>query len=140
MFKWACEYSIEADISLQTAWDFYANPINWPKWEERLDVCSLEGEFKTGAKVKVKIKNKPVQFSILITEVKPFHEYRTLVNVLFTSQESLTIFQAISPTQTRITQKVFVNSLFTPFMRSTLRKNMEKGRLKYIQAVAQLQG
>lgn len=140
MFKWSHEHSIEVDAPLQTAWDFYVNPSNWPKWEDRFDSCALEGQFKTGAKVKAKIKNMSAHLLILVTDVKPYHECRCLVKVPFSTQESLCTFQEISPGKTRMVLKIYVISLLAPFMKSTFLKNVEKSNAKCIQAFAEFTG
>jgi len=38
MFTWSYKYSMDVDLPLKTAWNFYTNPTNWPKWEDRLVV------------------------------------------------------------------------------------------------------
>lgn len=137
MFKWFHEYSIEIDAPLQPIWDFLTTPSNWPKWINQFDSCLLEGDFKTGAKVKAKIKDKEAYLSIFITEVKPYSEYKMLVKTLFFNQESLCEIQEISPERTLITQKTYVLSLLTPFMKSYFRKSAEKSNPKCLEVLSQ---
>jgi hypothetical protein len=137
MFKWTHEYSLEVDLPLHMAWDFFTDPSNWPKWEDRFDTCFLDGAFETGAKVTVKIKNTSVHMGILITEVKLHREYRVLIRTLFSRQESLSTFQEISPEKTRIILHSWVISLFTPFMKKFFIKTVEKSCSKILQAFAE---
>lgn len=126
MFKWNNEDMMEVDMPLQKAWDFFTNPNNWPKWDDRLDICYFEGKLTTGSKVEVKIKNKPAKMMILVTDVRPYRECKSLVKVPFFTQESLCIFQEISADRTRITLKVCVISFFAPFLKKLLLKTMQK--------------
>lgn len=138
MFTWAHEDSIEVDLSLQKAWDFYMNPTNWLKWEDRFDAVVFGGSLTTGSLVKAKIKNKPVHIEIRITEVKPYHECKYLVKVLFFTQESICTFEELSSERTRIILKLKIYSLFTPFMKKLFLKNLEKYRSKCLDAFAKI--
>ena len=71
MFSWSHENVIEVDLPLQIAWDFYMNPVNIPKWEDRFGACVLEEELKGGSRVRAKIKNKAEE--ILICLLKSSH-------------------------------------------------------------------
>ena len=70
MFTWSHEDSMEVDLSLQKAWDFYTNLTNWLKWEDRFDAFVLEGTLRTGSQIKAKIKNKTIHIEMLGTEVR----------------------------------------------------------------------
>ena len=133
MFRWDHKYSIEVNASIKDAWDFFTNPSHWPKWERRFDVCFLIGDFKPGTPIKAKIKDKPIHIIILITEVKPYSEYRALVQNLFFRQESLVIFKELSSGITQITFQVCVLGPFVPFLKSTLLKNAEQAQAKLIE-------
>ncbi|MDP1608382.1 MAG: SRPBCC family protein [Chlamydiales bacterium] len=140
MFNWSHESSMEVDCSLQIAWDFFTNPSNWPKWEDRFDACVLDEELKAGSKIKVKFKNKPIQILILVAEVKPYHECKYLIKPPFFTQESLCTFQEISPEKTRITLKICIISFFVPFVKTILLKNVEKFYSKCARAFAEIAG
>lgn len=115
MFRWGHKSSIEVNASIKDAWDFFTNPSHWPKREKRFDACFLIGDFKPGTPVKAKIKDKPIHIIILITEVKPYSEYRTLIQNLFFRQESLTIFEELSSRSTQITFQICVLGPFVLF-------------------------
>ena len=140
MFTWSHEDLMEVDLSLQKAWDFYTNPTNWLKWEDRFDAFVLEGSLRTGSQIKAKIKNKPIHIEMLVTEVRPYHECKCLVKSLFFTQESLCTFHEISPQKTRITLTLCVVSFFTPFMKKIFLKNIEKTRSKRLSAFAEIAG
>jgi hypothetical protein len=80
MFTWSHEELMEVDLSLQKAWGFYTNPTNWLKWEDRFDAFVLDGILRTGSQIKAKIKNKPIHIDVLVTEVRPYHECKCLIN------------------------------------------------------------
>lgn len=134
MFRWDHKYSIEVNASIKDTWDFCTNPNHLPKWEKRFDACFLEGDFKPGAQIKAKIKDKPFHIIILITEVKPYFEYRALVNNLFFRQESLAIFRRHSSRKTQMTLQTCVLSPFVPFLKSTFLKNAEQTYTKLTEA------
>lgn len=138
MFTWSHEDSMDVDLPLQKAWNFYTDPSNWTKWEDRFDAFILEGSLRTGSQIKAKIKNKPIHIEMLVTEVRSYHECKCLVKSLFFTQESLCTFQEISPQKTRITLTLCVVSFFTPFMKKIFLKNIEKTRSKRLSAFAEI--
>lgn len=140
MFTWSYEDPIDVDLPLQKAWDFYTDPTNWLKWEDRFDAFVLDGALKTGSQIKAKIKNKPIHIQIFIAEVRPYHECKWLVKSLFFTQETACIFQELSPEKTRIILKLSVISFFTPFMKKFFLKNVEKNRSKRLSAFAERAG
>src|SRR5690242_6760622 len=138
MFTWSHEDSMDVDLPLQKAWNFYTDPSNWSKWEDRFDAFVLEGTLRTGSQIKAKIKNKPIHIEIWVTEVRPYQECKCLVKSLFFTQESLCTFQEVSPQKTRITLTICVISFFTPFMKKILLRNIEKNRSKCLSAFAEI--
>ncbi len=131
MFRWNHKYSIEVNTSVKCAWDFCTNPSHWPKWDKCFEACFLVGDFKPGAHIKAKIKDKPIYITILITEVKPYSEYRILMKNLFARQESLVTFKELASGNTQIMPQNWVSSLFVPFLKSTLLKNVERVYAKW---------
>lgn len=140
MFTWSHEDSMEVDLPLQQAWDFYTNPANWIKWEDHFDAFILEETLRTGAQIKAKIKNKPLYIKILATEVRPYHECKYLAKLLFFTQESLCVFQQISPQKTRIISTTCVISFFVPFMKKNFLRRIEETRSKRLSAFAEVAG
>lgn len=138
MFSWSYEDSMDVDLSLQKAWDFYTNPTNWLKWEEGYDAFILEGPLKPGSQIRGKIKNSPISIVTLVTEVKPYHEYKCLTKILFFNQESSTTFQEVSPQKTRINLKLYVVGLLVPFKKKIAAKALEENRSRRLSAFAEL--
>lgn len=134
MFRWDYTFSIEVEASIEEAWSFFANPSHWPKWEKRFDTCFLTGDFEPGAQVKAKIKDRPIHVGILITDVKPYSEYRALMGHLVLRQESLTTFKELFPGKTQVTFQVCALSPFVPFIKSVLLKNVEQVHVKVTEA------
>jgi hypothetical protein len=129
---------MDADLPLQGAWDFYTNPTNWPKWEDRLESCTLDETFLAGYRVRAKIKNKAAWLAILVTDVKPYQESKHLITIPLFSQESLTTYEEIAARHTRITTIVRVSSFLVPFMKGVFIRNAEKSRIKSLAAFTQL--
>ncbi len=140
MFTWLYEDSMDVDLPLQKAWNFYTDPTNWSKWEDRFESFELVGGLRAGAEIKAKVKNKCAQARILVTEVKSYQECKLSVKVVFFTQESMCIFQEISPEKTRITLKVCIISFLTPFMKSFFLRTAEKSRLKRSDAFKEFAG
>lgn len=138
MFTWSHEDSIEVNLPIQKAWTFYTNPTNWLKWEDQFDVVVFEGILKAGSQIKAKIKNRPLHIAILVTEVKPYEEFKSVVKHLLITQESGCSFQEISPERTRITLRFSVISFFLPFIKNTSFKKVEKTYSKCLNAFAEI--
>lgn len=138
MFTWSYEDLMEIDLSLEKAWNFYTNPTNWLKWEDRFDDFVLEGSLRTGSRIKGKIKNKQIHMEMLVTEVIPYHECKLLLKSLFFTQESACTFEELAPEKTRITLKLSVISFLTPFVKKIFVKNIERGRSKRLKAFAEI--
>jgi polyketide cyclase/dehydrase/lipid transport protein len=138
MFTWSHETSMDVDLPLQQVWNFYLDPSNWPKWEDRLESCVLKGDLRVGAKIRAKVKDKPVQLLFFVTEIKPYHECKFLTKTPLATQESLCTFEELSPEKTRITLKICIISLLTPFMRAIFRKHTEKTYSKCFNVLAEI--
>lgn len=138
MFTWSHQCSMDVDLSLLKAWNFYTNPTNWLKWEDRFEAFLLEGTLKVGSQIKAKIKNKPNHIIFLITDLCLYKECTCLVKVLFFTQKCLCTFHEISPEKTRITLQINVSSFFTPFMKKIFLKNMENTHSKCLNAFAEI--
>lgn len=137
MFTWSHEDSMEVDLPLQKAWNFYTDPINWPKWEDQFDAFSLQGALKAGSQIKAKIKNKPIHIEIWVTEVRLYDEYKFLVKSLFFTQENSCVFREVSSQKTRLILSTSVVSFFTPFMKNIFLRNIEKTHSKCFIAFAE---
>lgn len=138
MFTWYYECCVVIQAPLKVVWDLCANPSNWLHWSdpERIESFRLEGEFKPGSKVRAKLKNKSIQLPILIAEVIPYREYKTVFSTVIFKQESACCMEAISPDQTKIVLKVSCISVLVPFMKSYLTKRVEPVSLKSVENLA----
>ncbi|MEX0961675.1 MAG: SRPBCC family protein [Simkaniaceae bacterium] len=135
MFRWNHQYSVEVDTPLHVAWNFFTDPSHWPLYDDRMEAFIFDGDFKSGAQVKLKLKNKPNHIGILLTEVKPHREYRTLIHSLLAKEEKLTSFEVLAPNKTRVTFQICVLSCLVPFIKSKLLKNIEEAQAKSAQAL-----
>ncbi len=115
-FKFSHEYSMEINLSSQKVWDFMTNPNNFPKWDDRLESCQLEGELREGAVIRAKVKNRSMTFSILITEIYPIKKYTYQVKVPLFTQISTCVFRAITYEKTILTINTSIMSLLAPLM------------------------
>ena len=139
MFKWHYESSIEVDAPLQAVWDFYNTPNNWSKWLDELEPINFDGELKTGSQIKVTPKGKKSKFCFLVTDLKPRQEFKILLEAPLCAQETLSIFQEISPSRTRIHSKICVISILVPFIRSYLLKKSKNSYSKMETCLQQIQ-
>lgn len=73
------EFSIEIAAPLHEVWESAQNPSNWIMWGTMYEACYLKGgQFKSGEVIKVKVKNKPRPFSLLLFDIQ-----RTIENDAF---------------------------------------------------------
>lgn len=42
------QHTIETDASKQAIWKVWRDVANWPSWDEAVQWCKLDGEFKAG--------------------------------------------------------------------------------------------
>lgn len=138
MFTWSYKYSMDVDLRLKTAWDFYTNPTHWPKLEDRLEFCTVDETFPAASRVRAKIKNKAAWLAMLLTDIKPHQEIKLLIQIPLFTQESLATFEEIAAEKTRITTTVYVSSFLAPFMKGTFLRNTENSRIKSLATFKQL--
>lgn len=53
---WSAEYTVVTDVSKEAIWKMWADVENWKQWDESLEWCRLNGEFKTGANYTLKTR------------------------------------------------------------------------------------
>ncbi len=135
MFLWNHQYSIDVDVPLHLAWNFFADPSHWPLLDDRMESSILDGDFKPGAQIKIKFKNQPNHIGIVVIEVKPHREYRTLIHNLLAREEKLTSFEELTSKKTRVTFQICVLSFLVPFMKSKFLKSVQQAQEKSVQSL-----
>jgi hypothetical protein len=139
MFSIFHEFSIEIAAPLHEVWEFAQNPSNWIMWGTMYEACYLKGgQFKSGEVIKVKVKNKPRPFSLLLTEVIPQREYKTKTKVLGTSEENTYSLQMLTPYRTKFTSTLLLKSFITPFLRSILIRKIHERKSSALKAFAKI--
>ena len=134
MFHWNHQYILNVEASIKEAWNFFIDLNHWAQFDKRFEACFLEGDFKSGARVKVKIKDQPNTISILLTEVEPYKYYRTLIKQLFFRQKTYAVFKEMAVGKTQITFHYSILSPFTFLLKSTFLKRVEQTHKKLAEA------
>lgn len=62
-------FEVEAELTPQQIWPYYAEVNNWYKWEDDLQQISLDGQFKTGTVGKMTLAGQP-PMNFTLTSVK----------------------------------------------------------------------
>src|ERR1700681_1183054 len=74
MFVWSVEASCETKASKESVWKLWSDVPNWPKWDDGLEWCRLDGPFAVGTKGELKPEGAPkVRFEI--TDVRQLESY-----------------------------------------------------------------
>ena len=133
------EFSVEIAAPLHEVWEFAKNPSNWIMWGSFYEDCYLEGgQFKSGEFIKIKVKNKPRPFSLLLTEVSPQQGYKTKTKVFGTSEENTYSLQMLTPCRTKFTSTVHIKSIMVPFLRSLLNRKIQERKSSALKAFAKI--
>jgi hypothetical protein len=119
MFTLSHEITFEVNAPLPRVWKYCVNPANWSKWEKAIVSCELKGEFKTGAQVKIQVKNGSA--NLLITEVDPYRSYKALWKS-YVDQETACFFEVISLETTKVIYKTSVVGILLPLLRIFITK------------------
>lgn len=126
MFKWFHEFSTEVDIPLPFVWDYCMNPRNWHKWNDDIEPCDFEGELELGSIIKMKAKRRNFHLPVLVKELKPYQTITTYIKVGTCYEEKVFFCEEISSTKTRFTLKIHARHFLMPFMKSYLRRRVNK--------------
>lgn len=65
------KHTIETTLPLEKIWAVLIDFKNWIKWDNQLEACDLDGDFKVGTSGYIKLKNGP-RLKTMITFVQPF--------------------------------------------------------------------
>jgi hypothetical protein len=68
---WSNQHTIETDASKQAIWRIWHDVANWPSWDEAVQWCKLDGEFKSGATYTLKTVDGPAVKAV-IQECEPY--------------------------------------------------------------------
>jgi hypothetical protein len=64
---WSAEHTIVTDVSKEAIWKTWADVENWKQWDEGLEWCRMEGEFKAGTSYTLKPKGGAEARSTIVT-------------------------------------------------------------------------
>jgi hypothetical protein len=67
---WVAEHTIVTNTSRESVWKAWADVEGWPKWDQGVEWCRLDGEFKTGTSYALKPKGGP-EAKAVITDCQP---------------------------------------------------------------------
>ena len=83
---WSAEYAIVTDASKEAIWKVWADVENWRQWDESVEWCQLEGEFKTGASHILKPKDGP-KVKSTIMDCEPLKKFTAVTHLPFAKME-----------------------------------------------------
>lgn len=83
---WSHQHTIETDASKQAIWKVWHDVANWPSWDEAVQWCKLDGEFKTGATYTLKPIHGPAVTAV-ITACEPYQRFTDVSTLPFAKLE-----------------------------------------------------
>ena len=83
---WSAEYTLVTDASKEAIWKIWADVENWRQWDEGVEWCRLEGEFKTGASHILKPKGGP-KVKSTIMDCEPLKRFTAVTHFPFAKME-----------------------------------------------------
>ena len=83
---WSAEYTIVTDASKEAVWKVWADVENWKQWDESVEWCRLEGEFKTGASHILKPNNGP-EVKSTIMDCEPLKRFTAVTHLPLAKME-----------------------------------------------------
>jgi hypothetical protein len=85
---WSNQHTIETSASKQAIWNVWRDVANWPSWDEAVQWCKLDGEFKTGATYTLKPIDGPAVKAV-IKECEPYRRDVTYFDCVATPIQPL---------------------------------------------------
>lgn len=83
---WTAEHTIVTDASKESVWKAWVDVENWKKWDEGVEWCRLDGEFKAGTTYTLKPKGGP-EAKAVITDCQPWKSFSDVTNLPFAKME-----------------------------------------------------
>lgn len=83
---WTAEYTIVTDASKESIWMTWADVENWNRWDEGVEWCRLNGDFKVGATYTLKPKGGP-EARAVITDCQPLKSFADLTSLPLAKME-----------------------------------------------------
>ncbi|KXK15126.1 MAG: Polyketide cyclase / dehydrase and lipid transport [Chloroflexi bacterium OLB14] len=71
---WTAEHTIVTDVSKEAIWKVWKDIENWKQWDEGLEWCRFNGEFKTGVSYTLKPKGGS-EVQSTISECEPLKKF-----------------------------------------------------------------
>lgn len=83
---WTAEHTIVTDVSKEAVWKVWVDVENWKKWDEGLEWCRLDGEFKTGTSYTLKPKGSSEVQSVIV-DCEPLKRFSDVTKLPFAKLE-----------------------------------------------------
>jgi hypothetical protein len=77
---WTAEYTVVTDASKESIWKAWADVENWKNWDEGLEWCRMDGEFKAGTTYTLKPKGGS-EAKAIITECQPLQRFSDVTSL-----------------------------------------------------------
>ena len=126
MSMWQVSESIKVNTTPSAIWNIWNKPSEWPLWDEGVESCVLEGEFKACSKGKLKPKGGPaVHFEI--TELTYEKSFTNIARLPFTQLIFEHEIKTIDPDTVLVTHTVKIKGLLTFLFSRVIGKQIAKG-------------
>lgn len=83
---WTAEHTIVTDASKESVWKAWADVENWNKWDEGVEWCRLDGEFKVGTTYALKPNGGP-EAKAVITDCQPLKSFADVTHLPLAKME-----------------------------------------------------
>jgi hypothetical protein len=83
---WTTEYTIITDASREAVWKTWSDVVNWPRWDQGIEWCQIEGAFATGTHYTLKPVGGPVAKAI-ITDCQPLKRFADVTKLPLAKME-----------------------------------------------------
>ncbi len=137
MFIWSVEASCETDAERQKIWQLWSDVPNWPKWDDGLEWCRMDGPFAVGTKGELKPKGAP-KVSFVMTDVRPLESYSDLSYLPLTHLTFTHTLEQLPNGKLLIRHRAHCKGLLAPLLYLTLRRDLKKGMPQSVQTLAKI--
>lgn len=137
MFSWNVEASFVTHAKKEAVWKLWSDVPNWPKWDDGLEWCRIDGPFAVGSKGELKPEGAP-KVRFIMTDVRPMESYSDLSFLPLTQLIFTHTMECLPNGKIMIRHRARCKGLLAPLLWLTLRKDLKKGMPRSIQSLARL--
>jgi hypothetical protein len=83
---WTAEHTVVTDATKESVWKVWADVEDWPKWDQGVEWCRIDGEFKVGTSYTLKPKGGP-EARAVITDCQPLVRFADVTRLPLAKME-----------------------------------------------------